>query len=150
MTTEALKSTQITNLDANPPVRATAGLGGGGQLLSVYGQLTPTTGVTTGSTYRFVRLPSNCSVKHVICDYSGTITTFTGDVTLYYSDLAIDEVGSSQLDTGVVNSLSTTAALFAHALALGSQTTDTFVDITNQNGAYLQRREMNPYGRRLA
>jgi hypothetical protein len=136
MTTETLKSTAITNLDATPPVRPTAGLGGGAELVSVYGYVTPTTGYLTGSNYKMARIPSNASVKHVLIDYSGTITTLTGDVTLFYSDLPIDEVGSSSGDTGVVNSLSTTAALFAHALALGSQTAGAVVDITDQNSAY--------------
>jgi hypothetical protein len=144
MTTENLKSSAITNLDALPPVRATAGLGGKAELLSVYGSITPTTGVLTGSTYRFVRVPSNCSIKHVLIDYTGTITTFTGDVTLYYSDDTIDEVGASAGDTGVVNSLSTTAALFAHALALGSQTAGVVVDITSQNVAYTPTMKTEP------
>jgi hypothetical protein len=136
MTTETLKSTAITNLDAVPPVRATAGLGGVGMLKSVYGNVAPTTGYLTGSNYKMVRVPSDCSVKHVLIDYSGTITTMTCDVTIFYSDDTLDETGASSGDTGVVNSLSTTGSLFAHTLVLASQTAGAVVDITDQNVAY--------------
>ncbi len=136
MSTETLKSTAITNLDASPPVRSTAGMGGEGFLRSIYGFVAPTTGYLTGSNYLLARVPSNCSIKHVSIDYSGTITTMTGDVTLFYSDETLDQVGASQGNSGVVNSLTTTAALFAHALALGSQTAGAVVDITDQNSAY--------------
>ncbi len=135
MTTEALLSTAITNLDATPPVRATGGKGGHGNLRSVYGSVTPTTGYLTGSTYRFARLPSNAVVRHLLVDHTGTITTMTVDITLAYSENANDEVGISAGKTGIVNSLDTTLSLFAHSLDLSAQTAGLVYDVTNQNVA---------------
>lgn len=136
MATETLKSAAITSIDASPPVRSTTGKGGAGTLTSVYGFVSPTTGFLTGSNYLLCRVPSNAVVKSVKIDFSGTITTMTGDVTIFYSDEALDQVGISSGKTGVVNSLSTTAALFATALALGSQTAGAVVDITDESGNY--------------
>jgi hypothetical protein len=136
MATETLKSAAITSIDANPPVRSTTGKGGAGVLRVKNGFVTPTTGYLTGSNYLMVRVPSNSVVKHVLIDYNGTITTMTGDVTVFYSDETGDEVGKSAGLTGVVNSLSTTAALFGTAIALGSQTAGVVVDITNESGNY--------------
>lgn len=65
MTTEALKSTPITNLDAAPVVMNTAGEGAPGRLISVTGYVAPSGSMAAGSTYRLVRLPSNCKVKRV-------------------------------------------------------------------------------------
>lgn len=134
MATEALKSTAITNIDASPPVRATAGAGGMGILQSIHGVVAPTTAMTLGSTYRAVRVPSNCYLKHVLVDASGNSTsTFTGDITLYYSDEALDESGASAGNTGLVNSLSGTSSLFAHAEAMGGYTNGVVTDVTNHN-----------------
>jgi hypothetical protein len=144
MTTEALKSTAITNADATPPVRSTAGAGGQGNLQSVLGVVTPSNGVTTGSTYRMVRLPSNCYVKHIYWQYSGTLTTWDFDCTIYYSDLGLDETGASEGDTGVVNSLSGSSALFAHAVDADGATAGVIADITNQNNAYLPAQQNEP------
>ena len=137
--TENLKSTAITNLDAVPPVRATAGLGGAGHVQSIYGTVVPVTAATAGSTYRMVRLPTSCSIKHVILDFTGggTITHFNMDITLYYSDQTLDEVGAASGDTGVVNSLSTTASLFASAIDLTTDSTvGTFYEMTNVSNNY--------------
>lgn len=136
MPSENLSSTAITNIDASPPVRSTAGKGGGGKNQSNYGAVTPTNGKTTGSVYRMVRVPSRAVVKHVRVDYKGTITTLTGDITVYYSDEALDQVGISFGKTGVVNSLSTTASLFAHDHAFGSDTAGAIVEVTDANSAY--------------
>ena len=133
MATDTLKSLTITNLDASPPVRGTGGQTAAGLLKVANGYVTPTTGVLTGSTYRMVRIPSGATIKAIWSDYVGTITTFTGDVTIYYSDETLDQVGASYANSGVVNSLSTTAALFAHTYVWGSATAGVPVDITNQN-----------------
>lgn len=130
MATETLKSLAITNLDASPPVRATAGMGALGRLNTIYATVTPTNGVTTGSIYRLVRIPTTCSVKHLFLDFSGTLTTFTSNLGLYYSDLVIDEVGASAGLTGIVNSQ---GSLFASAYAWAVATP---VDVTNQSASY--------------
>jgi hypothetical protein len=66
MTTEALKSTPITNLDASPVTVNTAGEGAPGRLQSVNGYVTVSASMAALSTYRLVRLPSNCKVKQVL------------------------------------------------------------------------------------
>lgn len=92
-----LKSTAITNLDATPPVRATAGNEGGlTKLFDVVGIVGPTTsGATTGGVLRAVRIPSNAIVRSVqVAQQAGT-TTASFDIGLYYSD-AVD--GTSSLN----------------------------------------------------
>lgn len=85
MPSEALKTTVITNLDATPPTRATVGTGAAGMLRSVDGTLTVTTGKTSGSVYRMVRVPSNAKVKHVYACVDAAVTTLDVDIGLYYS-----------------------------------------------------------------
>lgn len=81
MATEALKTTQLTNLDSTPPVRTT---NYGQNMQVLYGSLTATTAMTSGSTYRMIRLPSNAILHSAKVWLDATVTTFTGDITLYY------------------------------------------------------------------
>ncbi len=87
MTTEALKTTAITNLDATPPVRTT---NYGQRLQVLYGNLTATTGKTAGSTYQMIRVPSSATLHSLKVWLDGAVTTFDADITLYYSDQALD------------------------------------------------------------
>lgn len=87
MTTEALKVTAITNLDATPPVRTT-NYGQTAQL--IFATITATTGKTAGSTYQMVRLPSNAILHSLRMWLDSGVTTFDGDITLYYSDTWAD------------------------------------------------------------
>ena len=66
MTTEALKSTVITNLDANPVTRNTAGEGAHGSMYSVSGFATVSASMAAGSTYRLVRVPSNAKMQSLL------------------------------------------------------------------------------------
>jgi hypothetical protein len=113
MTTENIQSVGIKNLDltlgqmvnsagiANPTVgvpqgvglagqgaRSSAGtMGQAGRIKRVQGFLTPTNGATSPSWYQFCRVPSDAlilSLEAILA--SGTITTFTGDVTAAFSD----------------------------------------------------------------
>lgn len=65
MTTEALKSASITNDDASPRVPNTAGAGAAGILRSIADYVTISASMAAGSTYRLVRVPSNCYGKHL-------------------------------------------------------------------------------------
>lgn len=136
MATETLKTTAITNMDATPPLRATAGKEGPGMRAMVLGSVNPSNAVTSGSLYRLARVPSNVRNLKVSLEVDGTITTLTGDVTLYYSDLSSDEVGSGAGLSGLVNNLSGASALFATAYAAGGQTAGVIQDITNKSGNY--------------
>lgn len=133
--TEALKSNSITNIDANPPVRPSAGEYGFGTVVMASDYVSPGATATSPSTYRLLRVPTNARNLKLELESHGTITTLTGDLTIYYSDATIDETGSSQGNTGVVNSLSTTNSLFASAIT-SMATEDTPVDATNLNGKY--------------
>lgn len=111
MATEALKSTAITNLDATPPVRTTDL---GMRVQHAFATVTGTTGVTSGSTYQLFRLPSNAKLESLELWLDAAVTTFAGDVTLYYSDNALD--GSvSKAGTGQVAAHVYSTALDLHA-----------------------------------
>lgn len=85
-----LKSTAITNLDATPPVRATAGKEGGGSIMyTIIGIAGPTTdAATTGGVLRMVRLPSNAIVRKVSYCQKAATTTAAFSFGIYYSDTA--------------------------------------------------------------
>lgn len=95
MTTEAIKSTQITNLDASPVVRPTTGENSAGmaRVISGYCSVSATGIAAAGSTYQLLRFPVHAKVKslHV------------------WSDVAIDSNASQQLalDFNVAFSTST-------------------------------------------
>lgn len=117
MTTEALKSTPITNLDASPPVRPTSGRGGIGVLQIADGTVTASDLVTSGSTYRIVRIPSNAIIKSVWAHLDTAVTTFTADIGVYYPT-----VGAPP---GVTVTTALDADLIASAVAFASIVTPT-------------------------
>ena len=90
MATEALKTGSITDLDTLPPLRHFTGSGASAPLVSVEDQVTATTAVTAGSTYQMVRLPSTCILKKAEWWVEATVTTFTVDIDLNYSDSTVD------------------------------------------------------------
>lgn len=99
MTTQPnLKSTAITNLDATPPVRPSAGREGGvAYLYEAIGVVGPTTdGDTTGGVLRAVRVPSNACIRSVQVAQQAATTTATFDIGLYYSDANDGTTASNQ------------------------------------------------------
>lgn len=128
MTTEALKTSVITNLDANPPVRASAGKGAAGVVREIDGALTVTDTKTAGSTYRMVRIPSNAKVKHVRAWLQAAVTTFTADIGLYYSSSDYDGT-QDDLQSDVID-----ADFFGSAVALAAIVTPT--DYTHESAVY--------------
>jgi hypothetical protein len=114
MATEALKVTSITNLDAMPPVRTTH-LGQDVQRFET--TITATTAMSSGSTYKLLRLPSNAILHNLAVWLDATVTTFTGDITLYYSDTWADGTDANA-GLGLV-----TAHVFQTAYAFGAQVT---------------------------
>lgn len=119
MTTEALKSTPITNLDSSPFIQNTIGEGAPGFLREVEATLTITTGKTSGSTYRMVRLPPNAKVKSVEAWCDVAVTTATFDIGIYYSDATND--GTTNANQGLVIN----ADHFGSAVALAAVVTPT-------------------------
>ncbi len=90
MTVEALKSTTITNLDASPIVANTAGEGGAaGRVVCASDYSTASASASVTSTYRLVRVPSNCKIKNIFFE-SEAQTQGTFDIGLYYSSSPID------------------------------------------------------------
>lgn len=132
MATEALKTAAITNADASPPVRTTHY----GQKLGVeYGSLTATTAKDNGSTYQMARLPSWATLHSLKIWLDAAATTFTGDVTLYYSDNALDG-SNANANLGAV-----AAHVFQTALALAAVTSPTeYLLGGNVKGANLGKR----------
>lgn len=116
MTTEALKTTAITNLDATPPVRTT---NYGARVESAFGTVLATTGKTSGSTYQLMRLPSQAVLQSFSIWLDAAVTTFTGDITLYYSDTWADGTDGNA-GAGLV-----TAHVFQTAVAMAALTTPT-------------------------
>lgn len=99
MTTEALKSTPITNLDATPVTPNTAGEGAAGRLRCVSGYVTISASMAAGSTYRLVRLPSACVVKQVLFE-SEAQGAGKFNLSAYYSDSTVD--GTQPANQGLI------------------------------------------------
>lgn len=127
MATEALKSASITNLDTTPAVANTAGQGAKGRTKEVGDYVTTTTGVTSGSTYRIVRLKSTDVVKALIWESEAMGGSSAGDVGLYYSDAA--DGTPTALQGAVID-----ADFFASALSVVNAVNPT--DIINESGVY--------------
>lgn len=93
MATEALKSTPITNLDSG--LVQTSGQGAPGVLRTVNGHVATTTGVTSGSTYRLCRIPTNACVKQVLLSNGAAGATGAVDIDVAFSDSTTDGTPAS-------------------------------------------------------
>jgi len=128
--TEALKSTSVTNLDADPVVHNNAGKGAPGNLKVVDDYITPTTGAATGSTYQLVRVPSNAIVKQIFFE-AGAMTAGKFNLSVYYSTSTTDGTAASK--QGVI--VPTTGdSFFASDIDCAAAVTPT--DVTNESGNY--------------
>ena len=148
-----LKSIAITNFDATPPVRPTAGAEGGhSYLYDVVGIAGPTTsGATTGGVLQMVRIPSNAVIRALYYCQKAATTTATFDIGLYYSDgsdgtsvsnkglVLIDDFFGSAIDTHAA----TTWVDTTFANAAGYLPTDTVLPIWNAANSALTE---NPGG----
>jgi hypothetical protein len=125
MTADTLKSLSITNLDASPIVANTSPNGAkyDDQRYSDY--VTPTTGglADTTSTYKLVRVPTNCYLKSVVfiadaaLDSNGS-PTLAFDVGVYYSDSTTDGTPVALQGTVVSNNAIADNVLFGAAATL--------------------------------
>jgi hypothetical protein len=120
MATESLKSVPIVNLDASPIVENTTGEGGPGFLKEVNGHVASTTGVTLGSTYRLVRIPTNAKVKQLLLSCGAAGATGNVDIDVAFSDSTTD--GTQQSLAGGIVQLSGPVdnKLFGSAVAVTS------------------------------
>lgn len=128
MVTEALKSVSITDMDASPVTRDTAGKGRPGLLRQVNDYITTTTGKTTGSTYRVVRVPTNAKIKSITADSAAQGSSTAFDLGVYYSSETTDP--NYKANAGAVVS----AAFFGSALDFSSAVRAS--NVTNESGTY--------------
>lgn len=131
MTTEALKSVPVTNLDATPVVPNTTGEGAPGFLREVNGHVASTTGVTSPSTYRLVRIPTNAKVKRVWLKNAALGGATAADVDVAFSDT--NDGTQPALQGGVVQITGPVDnKLFGAATSLVAATAE-YTDITFAN-----------------
>lgn len=130
MGTSALKSAQITNLDASPIVANTRGNGAAGNLQFVDGFVTAVASDAAGSTYRLVRLPSTAIVKRLVLESEAQ---GAGKINLsaYYSDSTTD---GTQPSLQAVIVPTTGDQFFASDVDLASAVVPT--NVTNESGNY--------------
>ena len=134
MATENLKSATVTNLDASPIVANTAGEGGAaGRVVVSSDYSTASLSASVTSTYRLVRVPSNCKIKNIFFE-SEAQTAGTFDIGLYYSSSTID----SSLAGVVVPSCQT---LFASAIDCSAVVR---TDCTNESTNYTLLKRNQP------
>ncbi len=132
--TSITKSTQVTNLDASPIVRDTAGQGAPGRLVTVTGNFSIPAALATTAGIRMVRIPSNAVVKSVKFGFelagSLTATTLIGCVGLVFSDTTND--GTSLVNT--LNAKQFSCGCFAATTSAGfdlhTVAADIMLDIT--------------------
>lgn len=99
MTVEALKSTSVTNLDATPVVANATGRGAEGYIKSLADYFVPSAAASTTSTYRTLRVPTNCKMQDLLFE-SEAQGAGKFNVSVYYSDDQRD--GTSQANSGVI------------------------------------------------
>lgn len=138
MTTEALKSTPITNLDATPPAASTSGEGAAGVLRSLDAYVTISASMAATSTYRLVRLPSNAKVKAVWFE-SAAQGAGKFNLSVYYSDSTTD--GTPADKTGVI--VPTTGDQF-FASDIDCASAVAITNETNESGNYTVDKRAQP------
>ncbi len=126
--TTSVKSTVITNLDATPIVRASAGLGSPGRFTQVVGTAIAPINMATSNMLRLIRIPSNAVVQRVqlILDTAPS-TSLTGSVGLWYSDDTRD--GTSLVNAGNLTAIS--SAFFLPATVITTWNTVATATVTN-------------------
>lgn len=135
MTTEALKSTPITNLDASPVVANTSGEGAAGRIHAVGAFVTVSASMAALSTYRLVRLPSNCKVKQVLFE-SEAQGAGKFQIGVYPSDSTTDGTNAAAPNTA------TSVKLFADDIDCASAVAQS--DKTNSGGSYTLDKRNQP------
>jgi hypothetical protein len=137
-----LKSTAVTNWDATPPVRPTAGQGGGQSILyDITDKVGPTTdGDTTGGVLRLCRIPSNAIIKQVLLTQVAATTTATFDVGIDYSDDPNDIAANQHFVAGTaLNDDIFAAGYDSHASPAAG-----WVDVTFLNSDYTPAETIQP------
>jgi hypothetical protein len=142
MGTSHLQDAALTNIDATPSVRPTIGEGAGGFLRHNNGSATPAASDAAGSTYEYIRLPSNAKVKSVSFE---SAAQGTGKIQLgiYYSP---DNSGPLNTATIANNGL-TKNDFFASDIDCASAVAKG--DYTNTSGNYTADKRNQPLWKAL-
>lgn len=137
MAVDHVKSTPITNLDASPAVRNTAGEGAAAPLkVNSSGSVVGVASSSIGATYQFLRVPSNAKLKALFFE-SAAQAAGAMDVGLYY---ATDGEGGKP--TALLAAAAINQALFASAVALTALAQPT--NIVNEGGSFTADKQNQP------
>lgn len=108
MAADTLKSASITNLDAVPATKNTAGEGGLGYVKNITDYSTPTAGglASTSSVYKLVRVKSTAKLKlaELVTDAAldtNVTPTLAADIGVYYSDATNDGTQAALQGTSI-------------------------------------------------
>lgn len=120
MTTENLKSTPITNLDAQPVIVPTTGEGAPAFSREIIDFVSTTTTGGATSTYRLARFPVEARITQVKA-YVGTVDnnaspSWVGDYNVAFSDSTVDGTNPNLqglIPTTALNGATTTVALYS-------------------------------------
>jgi hypothetical protein len=137
MAVDHVKSTVITNLDANTGA-PTAGEGGMASLLSITGNVTGIAASSIDATYQFVRVPSNCKIKQLLFR-SAAQAVGTMDMGLYY---ATDGEGGKPTSLLVANTINRTLFSSATSVAAASGQIDLLATATTSFTAVMQNQPL--------
>jgi hypothetical protein len=128
MSVEALKSTSITNLDANPVIANTAGKGAGAPQIVQTEYVTVSAAASATSTYRMIRVASTVKLKELILE-SEAMGAGAVNLSVYYSDSTTD--GTAVANQGLI--VPTTGnQFFASDINLASAQNN--VQVMNESG----------------
>lgn len=136
MAVDHVKSTFITNLDANPSVANTAGEGGPAPTKTVEGSAVAVAASSADATYQLVRIPSNCKVKQILFE-SAAQGAGKFDIGLYY---ATD--GEGKQPAALLAAAAIDQDFFADVVDCASAVAIT--DITNEAGTYTIDKRTQP------
>src|SRR6267154_6398634 len=118
-TTSTGASATITNLDAQPQVRASAGAGAPSRVIRQYGTASLAINTATTNLTRLVRIPSNAIIQcvKVILDANPS-TSLAGSLGLWYSDSVNETDGTSLINAGNLTAIS--SAFFMPATVIST------------------------------
>jgi hypothetical protein len=118
MAIETLKTTPIAAMDAQPPLFPTIGEGAAGHLKSVNAHVVASAGVTLGSTYRMVRVPTNAKIKRVFLTNAAQGATGNVDIDVAFSDSPGESQQFQQFAGGIIQTPAVDNKLFGSAVAI--------------------------------
>lgn len=137
MAVDHVKTTAITNLDATPPVPATAGTGARGELVHIDGSALAVASSSADATYQLVRVPSTAKIKSIHFE-SAAQGAGVFDLGVYYAtDGFIGGRATALLAAAAIDQ-----DFFATSIDCASAVART--DVTNESGTYTIDKRIQP------